>query len=155
MPFCLPVPDQFPCYPVPFSNVSSLWSLSTPSPPSVPVQWVGNYEEFLQSWGQSESVWQPEGSWLASSWPKNHGSSCFSFHCLGWKNHSISDSTVQPLEYPCHGASAPKCVFHLSQWSKSYCFCALLGNWGPLQEETIGSPPHLQNNNNKNWTWTK
>lgn len=152
VPFCLPVWIsflQFPCYPVPFSNSSLRGCPHTPFFPSVPMQWVGNYGELLQSWGQSQAAWRPERSCLARSWPKNGGSSCFSFHYLGWKYHSISDSTVKPLEYPCCGTNTPKCVFYLSQWSNSYCFCALLGNWEHLQEETIGSPPHPQNNNNK------
>lgn len=63
VPFCLPVPDQFPCYPVPFSNVSFLGSLPAHPPASVTVWWAGNYGELLQSWGQSQAVWRLEAGW--------------------------------------------------------------------------------------------
>lgn len=152
VPFGLTVPDQFPCYPVPFSNISSLWSLSTLHPASTPVQWVGIYEELLQRWDWSQAVWRWEGSWLARSWHENGGSSCLAFYCFGSKYHSIKDSTVEVLEHPWCGTNAPS-VFSTSvneaRAIESFPKEALLGNWGHLQEETIGHPPQPQNNKNK------
>lgn len=78
-------------------------------------EWIRNYEDLLQSWGWNQTVWRPERSWLARSWPKNGGSSCFAFHYLGWKCHGINGSTVEVLEHSCYKTSAPKCVFHYSQ----------------------------------------
>lgn len=137
---CLPGPDKFPCCLVPFSNVSSLWNLPTPSPFSMPV--VGR-RIMKNCWraGAKSSCLEAR-SWLALSCTRNAWSSCF-FFILDKKTTALVTTQQSSLDVPAAGIHTPNFVLHPSQQGKSYCCCALSGNQEGLLTEVINWPlPH-------------
>lgn len=95
-----PVPDRFPCSPVPFSNEVH--------PCRLPPQCLcGGWGSMDGCRAETEVTLCGGQKLSGTSRPQNGWLSCFPSCSLGWKNHSSSDSAAELLGTPAVGTMLP------------------------------------------------